>query len=102
MPRKALRLVKILVHNYCNLKQNIRQWCGSHRFDTHLDPTFTFDADSDPDLDPNGKSDPDRIKRCDSYLLTWVTWLMIFIGPGGSALKMLLASVASAHNVASV
>jgi hypothetical protein len=35
-------------------------------------------------------------------LLTWVTWLLIFIGPGGSALKMLLASVASARNVASV
>jgi hypothetical protein len=35
------------------------------------------------------------------YLLTWVTWLLILIGPGGSALKM-LASVASARNVASV
>jgi hypothetical protein len=33
---------------------------------------------------------------------TWVTWLLIFIGPGGSALKMLLASVASARNAASV
>ncbi len=33
---------------------------------------------------------------------TWVTWLLIFIGPGGSALKMLLASVASARKVASV
>ena len=40
--------------------------------------------------------------RIITYLLTGVTWLLIFIGPGGSALKMLLASVASARNVASV
>jgi hypothetical protein len=40
--------------------------------------------------------------RSASWLLTWVTWLLIFIGPGGSTLKMFLASVASARNVASV
>ncbi len=37
MPRKALRLVKLC------LKQNIKQCCGSHRFDTDLDSTFHFD-----------------------------------------------------------
>ncbi len=30
-------------------------------------------------------------------LLTWVTWLLISIGPGGSSLEMFLASVASAR-----
>jgi hypothetical protein len=33
-----------------------------------------------------------------SLLLTWVTWLLISIGPGGSSLEMLLASVASARS----
>ncbi len=31
-----------------------------------------------------------------SFLLTWVTWWLISVGPGGSSLEMLLASVASA------
>jgi hypothetical protein len=30
-------------------------------------------------------------------LLTWVTWWLISVGPGGSSLEMLLASVASAR-----
>jgi hypothetical protein len=32
--------------------------------------------------------------RC---LLTWVTWWLISVGPGGSSLEMLLVSVASAR-----
>ena len=35
-------------------------------------------------------------------LLTWVTWWMISIGPGGSSLEMLLLSVASALCFSSV
>ena len=36
-----------------------------------------------------------ELKKC--CLLTWVTWLLISVGPGGSSLEMLLASVASAR-----
>jgi hypothetical protein len=32
-------------------------------------------------------------------LLTWVTWWLISVGPGGSSLEMMLANVASARSV---
>ncbi len=34
-----------------------------------------------------------------AYLLTWVTWWLISVGPGGSSLEMLLPNVASARIV---
>ncbi len=33
------------------------------------------------------------------HLLTWVTWWLISVGPGGSSLEMLWASVVSARSV---
>ena len=53
-------------------------------------------SDSGPDVDTiSVGSTPKPSLR---YLLTWVTWWLISVGPGGSSLEMLLASVASARS----
>jgi hypothetical protein len=45
----------------------------------------------------NKDSDQDAIQTSGDNLLTWVTWWLISVGPDGSSLEMLLASVASAR-----